>query len=195
MVLSSERESELIEENMPKIYRAIDNFMVRCPKNSGVQISYDDCVQEVSIAFLQYIRKCETEEQLRVFPWYDAMHAMSNLILKSQPFSIPMRTSNFSAVINSLPATVSYDVLLTNGIEVDGMSKHWVPDKDTEMDFSAFMSSQEETVQRIASMRIYGMTMREIAGQFGVHHHAIEKRIKNLRKRYDEFDEEDLEHE
>ena len=191
MVLSSERESELIEENMPKIYRSIDNFMARCPKDSGVQISYDDCVQEVSIAFLNYIRRCESEDQLRIFPWYDAMQAMSRLILQSQPLSVPLRTSSFKKIINSIPLTVSYDVLMTNGIEVDGMSKHWVPDKDTEMDFNDFMSSQDESIQRIASMRLHGMTMREIAGQFGVCFQAIDKKLKNLREKYDEFDEED----
>ena len=191
MVLSSERESELIEENMPKIYRSIDNFMARCPRDSGVQISYDDCVQEVSIAFLNYIRRCESEDQLRIFPWYDAMQAMSRLILQSQPLSVPLRTSSFKKIINSIPLTVSYDVLMTNGIEVDGMSKHWVPDKDTEMDFNDFMSSQDESIQRIASMRLHGMTMREIAGQFGVCFQAIDKKLKNLREKYDEFDEED----
>lgn len=191
MVLSSERESELIEENMPKIYRSIDNFMARCPRDSGVRISYDDCVQEVSIAFLNYIRRCESEDQLRIFPWYDAMQAMSRLILQCQPLSVPLRTSSFKKIINSIPLTVSYDVLMTNGIEVDGMSKHWVQDKDTEMDFNDFMSSQDESIQRIASMRLHGMTMREIAGQFGVCFQAIDKKLKNLREKYDEFDEED----
>ena len=55
MQLSAEHESKLIEQNMPKIYRALDNFMARCKQNSSVQISDDDCVQEVSIAFLNYI--------------------------------------------------------------------------------------------------------------------------------------------
>lgn len=190
MQLSHEQESELIQQNMPKIYRAIDNFMARCSKNSVVQVSYEDFVQEVSIVFLNYIRNCETEEQLRIFPWYDAMNAMSKYVLHSQPLSVPCRTADFNTIIHSLPSTVSYDVLATQGIEVDGMSRHWVPDKDTEMDFKAFMSDKAEIVQRIASMRLYGMKLNEIAGQFGVCHQNIDRRIKNLKKQYDLFNEE-----
>ena len=34
MVLTPEREAELIEQNMPKIYRAVDNFMASYPQMS-----------------------------------------------------------------------------------------------------------------------------------------------------------------
>jgi hypothetical protein len=81
--------------------------------------------------------------------------------------------------------------LLTGGIDVDGMSKHWVPDKDTELDFDAFMSEQDESVQRLTSMRLYGMTLRNIAGQFGISFQGVNKRIKKLKKEYDKFQEED----
>ena len=195
MQLSPEREAELIEINMPKIYRSVDNFVSKYTGSNRACASYDDCVQEVSLAFLRYIRKCETEEQMNVFPWYDAMQAMSQLVLLGQPFSVPARTSDFSRVIHSLPATVSYEVLASRGIEVDGMSKHWVPDKNTEMDFCTFMDSQGENVQRIAAMRIYGMTQRDIAAQFGVCKRAIDKKITKLREDYDEFMKEDEDNE
>ena len=69
MQLSRERESELVEKNMPKIYRAVDNFMAKNTGGNVCRITYDDCVQEVSVVLLNYIRKCETEEQLNMFPW------------------------------------------------------------------------------------------------------------------------------
>lgn len=191
MVFSSEREAELIEENMPKIYRAVDNFKARCDQSKGVPIPYEDCVQEVVLVFLQYIRRCQTEEQISLFPWYDAMHALSEYVLRCQPLSVPIRTSSFRSIIQSVPRTVSYDLLLTGGIDVDGMSKHWVPDKNTELDFDAFMSEQDESVQRLTSMRLYGMTLRDIAGQFGISFQGVNKRIKKLRKEYDKFKEED----
>lgn len=191
MTLSREQESELIEQNMPKIYRAIDNYMARCNQKKGIQLSYDDCVQEVSIAFLQYIRRCTSEEQLALFPWYDAMHAMSELVLANQPLSVPRSTRNFSDVIHSIPSTVPFDVMMSKGIDVDGMSKHWVPDKDTEMDFNDFMASQSELLQRIASMRILGMTYRDIASECGVSKSMICAKIKQLKEMYDKFYEED----
>ena len=191
MMLSSEREAELVEQNMPKIYRAIDNFMSRCNQQQGVQISYDDCVQEVAMAFLQYIRRCDSEEKLAVFPWYDAMHAMSEHILRSQPLRVPITTKKFNSIIHSIPATVSYDVLLSRGMEVDGMSKYWVPDVETEIDFNTFMSEQSELTQRIASMCLYGMSYRDIAAQCGVSKSLVCKRINELREKYDIFDKGD----
>lgn len=190
MTLTQERESELIEQNMPKIYRAIDNYMARCNQKKGVQLSYDDCVQEVSIAFLQYIRRCTTEDQLDTFPWYDAMHAMSELVLANQPLSVPRSTRKFSEIIHSIPSTIPFDVMMSKGIDVDGMSKHWVPDKETEMDFNDFMASQSELLQRIASMRILGMTYRDIAAECGVSKSMIDQKIKKLKEMYDEFYEE-----
>lgn len=195
MTLTREREAELLEQNMPKIYRAIDNFMARCDQKSGVQISYDDCVQEVSLSFLQYIRRCETETQLDTFPWYDAMHAMSELVLISQPLTVPLSTHGFSEIIHSLPRTVSFDVLADNGIEVDGMSKHWVPDTETRMDFDDFMQTQTELGRRIASMRLHGMTYRDIAAECGVSKSQINKKIKQLKEKYDEFYKEELQDE
>ena len=191
MNLSPEREAQLIEENMPKIYRAVDNYRFRCKSGEAVCVDYSDFVQEVTIVFLNHIRKCNTEEEIDKFPWYDAMHAMSEYVLLSQPLSVPKSTKQFSTVINSIPHTVSYEVCVSNGMDVDGMSKHWVPDKETEIDFNAFMAEQGENIQRIAAMRIYGMTIRDIAAQFGVAKNAIDKKIKRLREKYDIFDSEE----
>lgn len=190
MLLSREREAELLEQNLPKIYRAVDNYMARCNQQAGIQLSYDDCVQEVAVALLQYFRRCETEEQLNTFPWYDALHAMSTHLLRSQPFGTPASTHGFSTIINSIPCTVSYEVLVSRGVDVDGMSKHWVPDEETKLDFDSFMSGQSENMQRIASMRLYGMSYRDIAGQCGISKSAVEKKIKKLRENYNEFDRE-----
>ena len=192
MQLSPEREAELIEQNMTKIYRSVDNFMAKCTNSLAVRLDYDDLVQEVSIAFLKYIRRCETEEQLEKFPWYDAKHAMTHFVMASQPFTVPSRTTkSFKDVLRTIPKTVSYEVMVDSGVDVNGMSHHWVPDKDTEIDFDAFMADQAENIQRIASMRLYGMSMREIAGQFGVCHQNIDKKLDKLRENYDKFFEED----
>lgn len=190
MQLSRDREAELMEKNMPKIYRAVDNFMARY-KNRHDPCSYDDLSQQVAEAFLLYIRRCKTEEELNKFPWFDALHAMSVHVLNSQPFGVPKSTKTFSQIIHNLPQTVSYEVAMTSGIDVDGMSKHWVPDKETEIDFNDFMSEQDESVRRIASMRIYGMSHRQIAGQFGVCKTSITKKLDKLREDYAHYSEEE----
>ena len=43
LVLSTEQENDLIERNMKKICRAVDNFVARCPY-PVVRVSYDDFV-------------------------------------------------------------------------------------------------------------------------------------------------------
>ena len=189
MQLTPERESELINQNMPKIYRAVDNFTARY-RNSD-PCCYDDMVQQVAEAFLLYIRRCETEEQLNKFPWYDAIHAMSVHVLNSQPFSVPKSTKTFSQIIHNMPMTVSYEVAVSNGLDVDGMSRFWVDDKETEIDFNSFMAEQAESVRRIASMRVYGMSHRKIAGQFGVCKNVITKKLDRLHEKYMIFSEED----
>ena len=191
MQLSPEREAELIEQNMPKIYRAVDNFVARHGDNKKTSFSYDDFIQEVSIVFLKYIRKCETEDQIEKFPWYDALKAMSEHVLHSQPLSVHEKTTNFTKTMSSLPETISYEVLASNGFEIDGMSKHWAPDVETKMDFDAFLSDKSEIIQRIVAMRVYGLSHKMIGSQCGISDVAVIKRLKKLKKEYDEFDEED----
>ena len=59
MEFTPEQEQELIEQNMHKIYRAVDNYSARHTSNIAT-VPYDDFVQEVSIAFLKYIRNCKS---------------------------------------------------------------------------------------------------------------------------------------
>lgn len=190
MQLSPEQEAAIIEENMVKIYRAIDNFTVRCPFKH-IKIDYDDYVGEVSLVFLQHIRKCETMEEINKFPWYDAMHAMTEFVLNCQPLSVPKDTKRFSQLVAQMPETVSIDLCLSNGVEVDGMSKSWVVDKETQIDFDGFMSGQDEFYNRITGMKLLGARSREIAKQCGVTEGAISKRFSRLRECFDEYFKED----
>ena len=187
MTFTPEQEQEMIERNMPKIYRAVDNFTARCSMRVA-NIPYEDFVQEVSIMYLQYIRRCETIEDTQKFPWYSAMEAMRNLILVSQPFSCEKSTHRFSEIIHSMPSTISMDAIsASTGMEIDGMSKHWVDDKDTQMDFDGFMQTQPDYIKRIASMRIYGMTQEAIGRQCGVSHVAIHKKLNRLNEDYKKY--------
>lgn len=185
-----EQEQELLVKNMPKIYRAVDNFTARC-SFEVIRIPYDDYVQEVSIAFLQYIRKCKTMDQLDIFPWFDAMSAMRDLVLAYQPMSCSKYYHRFSEIINNMPQTVSIDALSAHsGIEVDGMSKHWVDDKETQIDFDDFMSNQPENMRRVASMRVFGMNVKQVAEQCGVSRQIIHKKLNKLSEDYKKYMEE-----
>ncbi len=187
MDFSPQREQELLEINMPKIYRAVDNFTARC-SSQVVCVPYEDFVQEVSIAFLEYIRRCKTEKQLDVFPWFSAMDAMRRLVLQSQPMSCPKSSVKFSEIIHNMPVTMSLEVLnASTGLDIDGMSKHWVDDKETQIDFDVFMAEQPENVRRVASMRVYGMTLKQIGDQCGVSKVAIYKKLNELNELYKNY--------
>ena len=190
MVLTQDQEAKLIEENMVKIYRAVDNFTAKA-RGSIVSIDTDDFVSEVTIVFLNHIRACETMDQVNKFPWYDAMNAMSRLVLTFQPMSVPKRTVQFSQLIHQMPQTVSYEMMAVQGLDVDGMARHWVEDKETQMDFDDFMATQDDSYRRIAAMKIYGAKQREIASQFGVNEQAIANKLSRLKKNYDHYLEED----
>lgn len=190
MQLSPEREASLINEAMPKIYHAVDCYTAKCARNSGV-VSYDDLVQNVTEAYLRYIRRCETEEALQIFPWYDATHAMCDAVLTGLPFSVPKTTKKFTEVLRSLPHTVSLDLLVTKGLDIDGMSKSWVQDKETEIDFDIFMESQDMLSNRIVAMRLRDMPLRKIAGHCVVPKSSVFDRIKKINQEYQKFIEED----
>lgn len=187
MDFTPEQEQVLIEQNMPKIYRAVDNYAAR-HSSTMASVPYEDFVQEVALAYLQYIRKCETQEEVNRFPWFSAMDAMRNLVRVYQPMSCSSDPRSFSDVIHNMPVTMSLDdIQAKTGIEIDGMSKHWVEDKETQIDFDDFMSGQTESVQRVASMRIYGMTLREIGNQYGVQKGTVCKWLDKLNNAYKEY--------
>lgn len=184
MILTQDQERALLEKNTAKIYRAVDNFTARCT-SPVARVPYEDFVQEVTIAFLRYIRKCETIEQAEVFPWFSAMGAMRDLVLLYQPLSCPKSGHRFREIIHAMPKTVSLDTISASPcLEVDGLSRQWVEDKETQIDFELFMNDQPETVQRVASMRVYGMSVKEISKQYGVTRTAIYKKLTRLYRQY-----------
>ena len=189
MVFTPEQEQAIIEKNMPKIHRAVDNYSAR--HNSQIaKVPREDFVQEVALAFLQYIRNCEKPEEIERFPWFTAMDAMRKLIWQFQPMRCPKHGNSFSETIHNMPITMSLDdIQAKTGIEVDGMSKHWVDDTETQIDFDDFMTQQTDLMRRIASMRVYGMTMKEIGNQCGVTKGTVCKWIDKLNDAYKEYTE------
>ena len=192
MKLTPEREQELIEQNTKKIYRAIDNFTMRS-SNPRYKIDYDDLFQEVALAFIQYVRKCDTEEQINNFPWHDAKHAMCVEVMKAQPFSVPHgSTKEFSRILKQIPATISLDLYVEDCEDNYRLSDtNWVDDKNFSIDWDNFMSSYDESTNRIASMRRCRMTYRQVGAQFGVSDKTIYKRINRLKDDYHNYAEED----
>lgn len=192
MLFTPEQEQKLIEDNMPKIYRAVDNFTSRYTDNA-TRVPYDDMVQEVMLAFLLYARKCKTKEEVDRFPWFTANGAMRDLALAYQPMSCPHTSHHrFSEIVSKMPRTISIDALnASTGLDIDGMTKHWVDDKDTQIDFDIFMENQAENTRRIAAMRVYGMKVKEIATQCGVSKVIIHRRINKLNEEYRKYCEGD----
>ena len=186
MEFTPEQEQAIIEENMSKIYRAVDNYTAKFSARVA-RVPYDEFVQEASLAFLLYIRKCKTIEEINHFPWFSIMGAMRDTVLQYQPFSCQKSQHRFKEIIHNMPLTVSDDILASATIDVSGLSRHWVDDKDTMMDFESFMDEMDENTKRLVSMRYGGMTLKELANQYGVNKSTILRRIRKLADEYHEF--------
>lgn len=188
MQLSPERENQLIEQNMPLIRKVVDKFMARRSRNAPVKIERVDFIQEVSIVFLNYIRKCETEEDMARFPWKDSENAMARLVLSSQHITVPSNSTRlFSKLIGELPETVSYELLTEDGIGVDGMSMKWVSDAETEVDLEAFLNTRSESMRRIVNMYMHGVSMSDIADELGCCRQNVYQIMDKFSKEYKKF--------
>ena len=187
MDFTPEQEQQLIEQNMVKIYRAVDNYSARHTTDAA-SVPYDDFVQEVAMAYLLYIRQCKTMDEVNRFPWFSAMDAMRRLVRVYQPMKCTSSPKKFSEVIHNMPLTLSTDEIRVRvGAVVDGMSKHWVEDQETWIDFDSFMKEQPELFKRVVSMRWHGMTMKEIGNQCGVTKGAVHKWIGKMSDAYNSY--------
>lgn len=189
MRLTKEEEASAIESVMPFIESAVTKFMAKCG-TVVVRVSREDFIQEACIAYLKYIRSAEDESALKVFPYFDIRNAMCCLIIENQPLSSPKRTESFKNVIHSMPQTISIDVSVNNGIDVNGMKKFWVDDANMRMDFYSFMALQDENIQKICAMRMLGASINEIADEMNTSSSTIRRNIKQLRETYDEMMEQ-----
>lgn len=194
MTMTSEQENDFILKNMRNIYNAVDNFVYRCSCNV-IGVPYDDMVQEACVAVLKYLRRCETEDELKVFPFLSVKSALRDLVFTYQPLSVPHSTHRFSEICTSMPSTVSFDTLPSSVIEVDGMSHHWVEDKETEIDFDAFMADKSDSDRRLVGMKFWGGTLRNVAQQFGTSKDSVKRSLDKLHAQYSEFLKENNENE
>lgn len=190
MVMTSDQENDFILENMKKIYNAVDNFVFRCSSNV-IGVPYEEMVQEACIAVLKYLRRCENEEDLKKFPFLSVKSALRDLVFTYQPLSVPHSTHRFSEICSGMPSTVSFDTLPSSIIEVDGMSHHWVEDKETEIDFDAFMSAKTDADRRMVGMKFWGGTFRDVARQFGTSKDSVKRNLDKLHAEYTDFLMED----
>lgn len=190
MTLTSEQENEYITKNMKKICNAVDNFVYRC-SSDAIGIPYDEMVQEASLAFLMYIRRCENEEDLEKFPFYSVKSALRDLVFTYQPFSCPHSTHRFAEICSGMPETVSFDTIPESMLNVDGLSRHWVEDKDTEIDFDLFMSDKSDMDQRMIGMKAWGGTFRNIASQFGTSKDSVKRNMDRLHALFNDFMKEE----
>ena len=184
--MTPDQENEYITKNMKKIYNAVDNFIYRC-SSDAIGIPYEEMVQEASLALLLYLRRCEKEEDLDKFPFYSVKSALRDLVFTYQPFSCPHSTHRFSEICSGMPETVSFDTIPESMLNVDGMSKHWVEDTDTKIDFDLFMADKTDHEQRLIGMKAWGGTFRNIAAQFGTSKDSVKRNMDRLHSQYTDF--------
>lgn len=160
------------------INKSVLSFMDK-GKYSPVRISYDDLYQSVCVALLEHLTMCSTEEQLQVFPYYTALHAMTQEVMRLQPLTGQRQTRKFKELIQAQPIVIDID-------NVDGISKTWVADTITIHDFTMFYDRLDEQMQKLVSMRLAGESVNNVSHIENVNTRTVYKRMRKLRKQYTE---------
>ena len=139
---------------MPKIYRAVDNFMAKNTGGNVCRITYDDCVQEVSVVLLNYIRKCETEEQLNnLIDWF-----------KSQGLRVHISEGEYRTVLGLIGDTTKVDTDLLSGLDIiESVTRISEPFKNANRKFHP-----DDSVVDVSGVKIGGGNFAFIAGPCSV---------------------------
>lgn len=183
MQLSHDQENELLKSRMGLIYRHANRFL---NKYSGyTTIDLDDCIQECTIAYLNYIRRAETEEDLKIFPAKDLVNALCRFVLGNTVLSSPKRTSAFREILASMPETDSVEYLeneMAVSVGVDHETRY--SEVDEKLAYEKWSEKLSDEDRKILYLRSNGMTQDEIASELAINRTSVCRRLRFLKQDY-----------
>lgn len=178
MELTSYQEEQLIQQYDKLLWSVVHRFKRKM--HNGYD-NKEDLHSECVLVFINHIRSCETEEEIKKVPILNMVNAMCRFVLGEQALSYPKRTSNFSQVMGNVASKVDYG-------EVDrDETQRFEPIDDAldEIAFLDFYHRLSPVDQQIVVMKLKGKKNREIAFKLGVSDVAMTRAIQKLRKFYD----------
>lgn len=154
---------------------AVKGFCNRAPSSVDC---FDDMYQEARFAFLEYIRRCDSLDDVNKFPYRDINHRMSLFVLQEQRFTFPKRTSGMKKYINSVPTCSSLESV---GNEVE---TECIEDVNDRMFADGFMEMLSPDVRGMLTLAIKGLTKTEIAHRLGVSKFVVHRKISKAKDMY-----------
>lgn len=139
---------------------------------------YQDLFQEAAIAYINYIRKAQTEEDLKIFPSMDILHAMCLYTLSIQPLSHPKRTEDFKKHLTDKNVPLyEADANAENARTV-------IDDALDEIVFRDFVAKQTDMNTKIVGLRMEDYAIKEVAGTIGINESNVSRRLKRMLENY-----------
>ena len=138
--------------------------------------------QEAVLAYMEYLDKCKTEEELRLFPGKFIYNRMHRFILASQVVKFPLRTSDFNKKISSIAGQVPYDSL-------SGMESAVTPVEKRLSNILCrdFLHTLNEREKKIISLRLQGRNCAEIAREIGESCANVRYIVGRIGKKYGSY--------
>lgn len=177
MLFTETQEEQLIHQYDKLIWSVVHRFKRRM---GGYHNNLEDLYQEAVLVFIQHIRSCKTEEEIKCVPIRDMVNAMCRFVLGEQVVSVPKRTTSFSQVIGSVSTKVDY-----TEIDLDETKRDLSMDNVVQqMDFTHFISSLPPSDRRVVLMKANGYRNREIAQRLGVTDVVVTRTLKKIKNQY-----------
>lgn len=177
MKLTADQERDILAEYTGKL-SAIANKFCR-----GKSTSAEDCLQELYIVFLKHIRQAETAEEIACLPMMDFKHAMCKQVLNNLPVSVPMRTTEFKRIMETIQTAGDFEEITGDQIILAGTDAGYA-EADERISFDTMWRELSAGDRETVTAMIETGSVTETARALGVNKSTVSRNLKRIRKTY-----------
>lgn len=173
------------EERYYTKYRGKINAYVKlCASKLKITGSLDDYYSEAAILFINHMRKCATENDIKNFSFYDIMHAMCKCRMNGFLMSHDSNVyRGYKTAIENERNVESYDAL-PEYVDRECV----IVDYETRLEMRHMLESASDIDKYIVTRRLEGATQNEIADELGKTRSWVVRELTMLKKKYFEED-------
>ena len=172
MKLTADQERDILAEYTGKLTAIARKFC------RGSSTSAEDCLQELYIVFLKHIRRAERAEDIARVPVMDFKHAMCEWVLSNLPVSVPMRTTDFKRITETIQTAGDLDQLILAGNDM-GYSE-----AEERISFYAMWLELSAGDRETVTAMMETGSVTETARALGVNKSTVSRNLKRIRKTY-----------
>lgn len=178
MTLTIQEKEALLQKYDRLIHAIVWKFK---RKLSGNFNNMADLYQEAVLAYMDYLSRCNSEEDLKRFPGMYVVNCMSRYIMNCQVVKFTKRTTDFTKITN---ATKRAEYSALSDTEAFGGN---VGDTESTILFHEFIDSLDEVERRVILMRCFGAKRFEVAKALNLSNAKVTRVLNKVRKKYDVY--------